>query len=88
MAKVKLKVPAFPECWDSCGNCAQGDVSVAEVHAVVGMRLDVGDKVIVLETGKVALDIPSPNAGTVVDVFVKVGDTLEAGQFLCSLDTE
>ena len=88
MAKVKLRVPAFPECWDSCGNCAQGDVLVAEVHAVAGKRLNVDDVVIVLETGKVALDIPSPNAGTVVEVFVKVGDTLEAGQFLCTLDAD
>ncbi len=79
-------MPAFPECWDSCGNCAQGDVRVAEVHVVEGQTLDFDDKVIVLETGKVALDIPSPHQGIVVEVFVRVGDKLDAGQVLCTLD--
>jgi pyruvate/2-oxoglutarate dehydrogenase complex dihydrolipoamide acyltransferase (E2) component len=86
IGKVKIKVPAFPECWDSCGNCAQGDVVVVEVHVAVGQTLNVDDRVIVLDTGKVALDIPSPQKGIVVEVFVKVGDKLTAGQILCTLD--
>lgn len=60
---------------------------VAEVHVVTGKMLNFDDKVIVLETGKVALDIPSPQKGIVVEVFVKVGDKLEAGQVLCTLGT-
>ena len=81
-------MPQFPQCWDSCGNCAQGEVFVAEVHAVVGEVLNFDDKVIVLETGKVALDIPSPYVGTVAEISVKVGDILKAGQLLCTLDLE
>ena len=88
MPRVEFRMPQFPQCWDSCGNCAQGDVFVAEVHAVVGGVLNFDDKVIVLETGKVALDIPSPYAGTVADVFIKVGDKLAAGQLLCTVDLE
>ena len=60
---------------------------VAEVHVVPGKVMNFDDKVIVLETGKVALDIPSPQTGIVLEVFVKVGDKLEAGQLLCTLDT-
>ena len=60
---------------------------VAEVHVAAGDILNFDDKVIVLETGKVALDIPSPQQGTVLEVFVKVGDRLAAGQILCTLDT-
>ena len=88
MSRVEIRLPMFPECWDSCGNCAQGDVFVAEVHARAGMTLSIDDKVLVLETGKVALDIPSPRNGTVAEVFFKLGDKLEAGQLLCTLDTE
>ena len=66
---------------------AQGEVVVAEVYVAVGNTLDRDDKVIALETGKVALDIPSPHKGTVVEVLVKPGDRLEAGQILCILDT-
>ena len=54
----------------------------------VGDRLNYDDKVIVLETGKVALDIPSPQQGIVAEVFVKVGDKLQSGQILCSLVPE
>lgn len=88
ICKVKIKVPAFPECWDSCGNCAQGDVVVAEVHVTLGQMLHFDDRVIVLDTGKVALDIPSPQEGIVVEILVKVGDKLKAGQILCTLDTK
>ena len=52
---------------------------VAEVHVAVGDMLNYDDKVIVLETGKVALDIPSPHQGIVAEVFVKVGDSLQSG---------
>ena len=88
MNRVEIRMPMFPQCWDSCGNCAQGEVLVAEVHACAGESLAVDDKVIVLETGKVALDIPSPYAGRVVEVSVKVGDPLHAGQLLCSLEVD
>jgi pyruvate/2-oxoglutarate dehydrogenase complex dihydrolipoamide acyltransferase (E2) component len=88
MALVEIRMPMFPDCWESCGDCAQGDVFVSEVHARVGEVLKVDDNVIVLETGKVDLDIPSPYGGTVVEVMVKVGDKLEARQLLCTLNTE
>ena len=88
MSRVEVRVPRFPECWESCGNCAQGEVSVAAVHVRPGTVLDCDGHVITLETGKTALDIPSPHRGRVVEVFVVVGDLLEAGQLLCSLDTE
>ncbi|MCX7170127.1 MAG: dihydrolipoamide acyltransferase [Proteobacteria bacterium] len=80
-------MPKFPDCWESCGNCAQGDVFVSEVNVLAGDTLNFDDCVIALETGKVALDIPSPNSGTVLEVLVKVGDKLRAGQLLCMLET-
>lgn len=86
MTRLEIRLPTFPECWDSCGNCAQGDVLVSEVRICAGQVLNRDDVVIVLETGKVALDIPSPHTGTVVDVFVTVGVKLTAGQLLCTLD--
>ncbi|MCX7180046.1 MAG: dihydrolipoamide acyltransferase [Proteobacteria bacterium] len=88
MAQVEIRMPKFPDCWESCGNCAQGEVFVSEVNVRVGDALNFDDCVIVLETGKVALDIPSPCAGTVLAVFVNLADRLEAGQLLCTLETE
>ena len=40
-----------------------------------------------LETGKVALDIPSPAAGRVVAIHVTEGDTVDEGALLASLET-
>ena len=58
---------------------AQGDVFVSEVNALAGDALNFDACVIVFEAGKVALDIPSPNSGTVLEVLVKVGDKVKAG---------
>lgn len=81
-------MPKFPDCWESCGNCAQGDVFVSEVNVHPGDVLNLDDCVIVLETGKAALDIPSQYSGNVREVLVKVGDRLEAGQLLCILEKD
>ena len=58
-------MPKFPDCWESCGNCAQGDVFVSEVNILAGDTLNLDDCAIVLETGKVALDIPLATQRTV-----------------------
>ncbi|MFA7280148.1 MAG: biotin/lipoyl-containing protein [Sterolibacterium sp.] len=88
MARVEVRLPMFPECWETCGNCAQDDVFVAAVHVRAGAALNFDDFVITLETGKVALDISAPNVGMVSEVLVRVGDQLKAGQLLCVLETE
>lgn len=84
---IDIRLPKFPECWETCGNCAQGEVVVGEVLVKPGDVLRVDDYVLIAETGKVALEIPSPHAGRVAQVFVEVGDHLEAGQLLCTIDT-
>jgi pyruvate/2-oxoglutarate dehydrogenase complex dihydrolipoamide acyltransferase (E2) component len=45
------------------------------------------DNVIVLETGKIALDIQSPHAGRVVEVFVAVGDEVAEGALILTIET-
>lgn len=64
----------FPECWQSCGACANGNPFVLEVLVAPGDLIRADDTILVLETGKVALDIPSPYGGTVGEVFVTAGD--------------
>jgi len=45
------------------------------------------DNLIALETGKVALDIPSPYAGTVIEVMVEVGDKLAEGAVIATIES-
>ncbi|MDE2585175.1 MAG: dihydrolipoamide acyltransferase [Betaproteobacteria bacterium] len=84
-APIEVRMPKYPECWESCGNCAQGDVFVLELLAKPGDTLERDDNILTLETGKVALDIPCPHAGTVVEVFVTEGDILAEGALLLTL---
>lgn len=73
---LEVRLPVFPECWETCGNCGQGEVQVLEVHVSPGDVVRHDDNLITLETGKVALDIPSPHAGRIVDVCVSEGETI------------
>lgn len=82
-----VRMPKYPECWQSCGSCASGDVFVLELRVKVGDVIARDDNVLTLETGKVALDIPSPAAGRVVAIHVTEGDTVDEGALLASLET-
>lgn len=85
---VEVRMPKFPECWETCGNCANGPVFVLEVHVKPDDVIRFDDNLITLETGKVALDIPSPQAGRIVEVFVGENDTLDEGALLVTLETD
>jgi len=82
-----VRMPKYPECWQSCGSCASGDVFVLELLVKIGDVIVRDDNVLTLETGKVALDIPSPAAGRVVAIHVTAGDTVAEGTLLASLET-
>ena len=80
-------MPKYPECWWSCGSCASGDVFILELLVNIGDRVERDDNILTLETGKVALDIPSPYAGRVLEIHVTEGDTVDEGALLITLET-
>lgn len=84
----EVRLPKFPECWETCGNCGQGEVLVLEVQVSPGDTIRHDDTLIVLETGKVALDIASPYAGTVVEVCVNEGDTVSEGALVAVIEPD
>lgn len=86
MAIIAVKIPKFPECWESCGNCGSGEVIVDDLLVFPGDLLARDDTIIILETGKVALDIPSPHNGRVLDVNVAPGDKVSEGQVILTLE--
>ena len=83
---VEIRIPIYPDCWETCGSCAAGNVVIEEVLVKPGDLLQRDDNVIVLETGKVALDIPTPHAGRVVEVMVKAGDAVAEGALILTLE--
>ena len=83
-----VRMPKYPECWHSCGSCASGDVFILEPLVAVGDVVARDDNILTLETGKVALDIPTPVAGRVVEIHVTAGDTVDEGAPLISVEMD
>jgi pyruvate dehydrogenase E2 component (dihydrolipoyllysine-residue acetyltransferase) len=55
------------------------DVPIIEVHVQEGQAINADDPVITLESDKATMDVPSPEAGTVDKLLVKVGDKVSEG---------
>jgi pyruvate dehydrogenase E2 component (dihydrolipoamide acetyltransferase) len=64
------------------------DVAVIEVLVAPGDRVAVETSLLTLESDKATMEIPSPHAGTVRQVLVKVGDKISQGHLIAILDTE
>ncbi|MFT6757424.1 MAG: pyruvate dehydrogenase E2 component (dihydrolipoamide acetyltransferase), partial [Chitinophagales bacterium] len=62
------------------------DVDVIEVNVVVGDMVAVEQTLIVLETDKSSMEIPSPQAGKVTAVLVSEGDKIDEGAAIVELE--
>ena len=65
-----------------------GEVEVIEVLVAVGDIVRKDDSLVVLESDKASMEIPSPYAGKVVTIAVKEGDSVEEGSLIVELDVE
>ncbi len=54
-------------------------VPVIEVHVAAGDSVAAEDPLVTLESDKATMDVPSPLAGVVAEVLLKVGDTASEG---------
>lgn len=64
------------------------NVDVIEVYVAVGDTIKAEDSLIVLESDKASMDIPSPKAGKVVKLLVKQGDQVSEGAAILEIETE
>ncbi|AEF54709.1 pyruvate dehydrogenase complex dihydrolipoyllysine-residue acetyltransferase [Marinomonas posidonica] len=64
------------------------DVEVIELCIAEGDLVEEGDSLIVLETDKASMDIPSPFTGKVGSISIKVGDTVSEGHAILTMMTE
>ncbi|MHA7685076.1 dihydrolipoyllysine-residue acetyltransferase [Cupriavidus sp. PET2-C1] len=62
-----------------------GAVPVIEVHVEPGDQINVDDALVTLESDKATMDVPSPQAGVVKEVHIKVGDSVSEGSVLVML---
>jgi len=64
------------------------DVPVIEILVKPGDAVKAEDALITLESDKATMDVPSPGAGVVAEIKVKVGDKLSEGSLILMLDAQ
>ncbi|MGB0323357.1 MAG: biotin/lipoyl-containing protein, partial [Luminiphilus sp.] len=62
-----------------------GDVEVVELCVSVGDMIDEGDSVVVLESDKASMEVPSPAAGEVLELLITEGASVTQGAALIKL---
>ncbi len=63
------------------------NIPVIEILVTPGDRVEIDTPLITLESDKASMEVPSPLAGTIQAVEIKVGDTVSAGDLLLLLVT-
>jgi pyruvate dehydrogenase E2 component (dihydrolipoamide acetyltransferase) len=62
------------------------EVEVIEICVAVGDVLEENDTIVVIESDKASMDIPSPAAGTLESLKVELGDRITEGHVIATLD--
>ncbi|HET7754744.1 MAG TPA: dihydrolipoyllysine-residue acetyltransferase [Anaeromyxobacteraceae bacterium] len=79
MATIDVKVPAIGD---------YKDVPVIDVLVKPGERVSVDAPLVTLESDKATMDVPSPAAGTVRELKVKIGDRVAEGTVVLTLEQD
>ena len=77
---VEVNVPVFAE------SVTEG--TLIEWLKKVGQSVSRDETLVSIETDKVVLDVPAPQAGVLVEILVEDGATVESQQLLAKIDTE
>ena len=86
--------PAQPAAASSAGPSGAGRIAVKagaagkvfKIEASVGQSVQPGDPVVIIEAMKMEIPVVAPEAGTVASIDVAVGDAIEAGAVLATLN--
>lgn len=76
MSSIEVKVPDIGD---------YKNVPIIEVHVKPGQRVKAEDPLITLESDKAAMDVPSPQEGTIESVLVRPGDKVSQGSIIIKL---
>ncbi|PEN13673.1 2-oxoglutarate dehydrogenase, E2 component, dihydrolipoamide succinyltransferase [Longibacter salinarum] len=80
MAKVDVEMPKMGE------SITEGTVIVW--HKQPGDEVEQDETLLEIGTDKVDTEVPSPEAGTLTDILVEEGDTVEVGTIIARIETE
>ena len=79
MKEIELKVPNLGEAEDT---------EIIEISVKKGDKLNKNDPIIVLESEKAAMEVPSDYDGIIKDIMVKEGDSVKEGVVFAVLEVE
>ncbi|MBO4982406.1 MAG: acetyl-CoA carboxylase biotin carboxyl carrier protein subunit [Lachnospiraceae bacterium] len=88
-AAPKAAPAAAPKAGGAAGSVkieAGAAGKVFKVEAKVGQAVKAGDAVVILEAMKMEIPVVAPKDGTVASIDVAVGDSVEAGAVLATLN--
>ena len=83
------KAPAAPKAAGGAGSIkieAGAAGKVFKVEAKAGQAVKAGDAVVILEAMKMEIPVVAPQDGTVASIDVAVGDAVEAGAVLATMN--
>ncbi len=80
MAIVEVKVPQLSE--------SVAEATLLQWHKAVGASVNRDENLIDIETDKVVLELPAPNAGVITQILKPDGSTVVAGEIIATIDTE
>ena len=63
------------------------DVEISDILVNVGDNIKANEPIIVLETEKASMEIPTTKSGIIETIFVKKGDVISIGKALLSIKT-
>ena len=92
VAPVKVAAPVATPAAKPAGNAGSIQVTagaagkVFKIEANVGQSVKKGDAVIIIEAMKMEIPVVAPADGTVASIDVAVGDAIEAGAVLATLN--
>ena len=79
MKEIELKIPNLGEAEDT---------EIIEISVNKGDKLKKNDPIIVLESEKAAMEVPSDYDGIVKDIVVKEGDSVSEGTVFAVIEIE
>lgn len=80
MAQIEVKVPQLSE--------SVAEATLLQWHKKVGEAVARDENLIDVETDKVVLELPAPDAGVIVQIIKADGSTVVAGEVIAILDTD
>src|ERR1700694_3727633 len=78
--RIEVKVPVLPE--------SVAEATLVSWHKKAGQPVKRDENLIDIETDKVVLELPAPNAGVLVEVRKPDGATVTAQEVIAVIDTE